>query len=120
MDDLIAELERAEKGSQPELLHRAVDFARDQGWFNEDEHAKAWAFINIGAFESAALTLVPEGRYWRINPSLSKGRPTAGVECDTCEAMAEAATPALALTIAALKARKETPAEAGELPGSHD
>jgi len=63
----------------------------------------------------AALTLVPEGYRWNVESSenglLSHIKPVAGVAVDEAAAPSSdqffAATPALALCIAALKAREE-------------
>jgi len=60
-----------------------------------DQHYRAVRMIEIGAYESAAVTLVPEGCGWMVMGNAAK----VGVW------PSRAATPALALCSAALRAR---------------
>lgn len=78
-------------------------------------NAKSWVFSNYldaGAWLNGALLLVPEGLIWGIancgvkndQPDLNRATATCGKPDDT-NGPVEAATPALALTAAALRAR---------------
>jgi hypothetical protein len=69
--------------------------------------------LDVGAFLDAAMSLVPEGWFWRVGHStLYAGwASTNRLHPDHCnredETFAKAATPALALCAAALRARGE-------------
>lgn len=73
------------------------------------------AFLDVGAWENAAIMLVPEGWAWMVGCSAGEGffatlSPTdeSGIEADMVDTIA--ATSALALTAAAIRARSENPA----------
>lgn len=120
--DLAAKVEAAE-GPTFELMSDAFDLCFPKPatiW--ADDH-KTWsaeysewqgkqsafcAFLDVGAWVDAAMMLVPEGCVWE----LSQGRDgcSALVECSDVGGQAQAATPALALTAASLRARSEIPA----------
>ncbi|API60572.1 hypothetical protein BSL82_15815 [Tardibacter chloracetimidivorans] len=130
MTDLAAKVEAAE-GPTFELMCDAFDlcFPKPPRIWTEDYNAWAdeytqWQarasafslFLDVGAWENAAMMLVPEGWFWRVGHStlyagwahLNRKHP------DFCnredEHSAQAATPALALTAASLRARSENPA----------
>ncbi len=127
-DDLIARLEAAAaRGREPDLeIHKAVgrcdptaryiDTIDGLQWFEHHPEVPGGAdecFEEpLPAYTTsldAALTLVPEGRSWMIGRTLG-GRHNAVVGVDGRTVTHD--TPALALCIAALKARaaKEMPA----------
>ena len=117
-DTLIAWLEAATEKDQREGLLAAANHARLRGWINDAEQARMFAFIEVGAFLDAALILVPGGYdVWLIGVSrqISNGvfthdyKPYAEVMNAQEQVFGEeAATPALALCIAALKAWEQS------------
>jgi len=115
LSDLIAELERATEGSRELDLaicrgigaaviasprRPVVKFARGDHWRSPPAYTTSL---------DAALSLVPEGWSWMVrNVHGNMGGPQGVAYCtrpDTDNETARAATPALALVIAALKAR---------------
>ena len=99
---LIARVEAATVAEQSDVLAAALMAARKAGWFAAKQYSSALRMLAAGAYESAALTLVPGGWLWEVRDdgvawvtSPDKGGSWPGT----------AATPALALTAAALPAR---------------
>lgn len=118
LDSLIAELERAAEG----LRELDGEIALSLGWV---KHHAGWAHWttpdglenrHVPFFSDsldAALTLVPEGCGWEISvdPDWEGKIPPSAVVCPIGESpqrriLTVAPTPALALCIAALKARQ--------------
>lgn len=108
MKDLIKKLEAATEGSREldiSILKQIMPYRRDRfhAIANLDKKHRYTTSID------AALTLVPEGFHWWLESGNEYGsNPHAGVyhkENEQQEGIAE--TPALALCIAALKARGE-------------
>ena len=112
---LIARVEAATVAEQSDVLAAALMAARKAGWFAAKQYSSALRMLAASAYESAALTLVPEGmvwnagndtpgwaHVWRDSPQYD-GRPHDG----------RSATPGLALTAAALRARL---AQMGDAP----
>lgn len=99
MDDLIQRIEAAEGADRAldyDIAHLTGDHFRNGG--------KAPAYT---ASIDAALTLVPEGYDWSLdNFDGDRGRPHAWVCKDGPFYNATAATPALALCAAALRAKE--------------
>lgn len=115
MTDLVTRLQQATEGSReehirlfteveiylgddcPEDFSRHLEQARRSG---SDKRALGYLFL-------AALTLVPEGRWWVVNSGVqsqsARAQIDAGKPWETFEG--HGATPALALCIAALRAR---------------
>lgn len=115
MTDLIARLQSAAPYQQRELLWEAVKLAKDREWIDAHTYARSARFLDAAAYVDAALTLVPEGLEWKAggNPGAVKYAGEAEIEHPK-EGWAgcietTGATPALALVIAALKARDATP-----------
>lgn len=115
-EELIERLEAATADQQATVLADAVRFARDAGWIDRERAAEAFNWIAYGAYESAALALVPAGCDWVVRSGMTDHptdtRPYAhvmfgNVNRDRRRSLGEAhaATPALALCIAALKAQ---------------
>lgn len=122
MNELIERLEAAGWKDQRPLLREAFDIIRPEPrkwdgfpWINPRKEWVNWykdwrwfeAALRIGAYESAALTLVPEGWDWGGHSDCEfyvfKRRPDMrGGYARIIDATA--ATPALAICIAALKA----------------
>ena len=105
LPDLIAALERAE-GPSPYLDEVIDDMALERGW--RQERATYHGLTYTSSID-AALTLVPVGRDWHVqkNPSVSAAWALVEMPDRTQWGtnMHKAATPAIALCIAALKAR---------------
>ncbi len=102
-EELIAALERADGGEQDALIRCALRFALMQGWITVATWDRAVRMCDAEAYESAALTLVrkwsglllvqlPNGK-WHV--AFYGGLKAIG------------ATPAIAICIAALRARGE-------------
>ena len=116
-DDLIARL-KAATGPDRELDARlciALGLSRDNvmvgvgGWcINSETNPNPYKSPAYTASIDAALTLVPEGWLWRIMPSDFDGWLAEVWTDDTldCEFGVRAKTPALAICIAALRARE--------------
>jgi hypothetical protein len=111
-DDLFKYLEEATEDEQKDALNAVFLFAVKNGWIEDFPCYKARQFISIGAYESAALTLVPEGLCWRYDSALGYAEifdlskspiHVAGSSDDPC---LNGKPPALALCIAALKAHQ--------------
>lgn len=123
MDNLIARVEAGTAEQQRELLIEAA-FEIANGWWSEERDAKFYAMLDAEAYESAALMLVPEGwvsgfehwpdpkgetcKAWLKQTSTSKigheyfwGHATGDLHID-----GKAATPALAIGAAALRAKE--------------
>ena len=106
MDELIRKLEVATEADQPHLLRKALDYARDQGWISKEKFYQAQRFIDVGASIDAALTLVPVGASVILGfKQTAQTRPWARVGNSEHGADKTGATPAIALVIAALRAR---------------
>lgn len=132
MKDLIERLEKAE-GPDRELDY-AIEavmhpwlaegsyrrLAGDNGWHSPTPPIKGGDKIasarDFTASLDAALTLVPEGRWWVLNSGVQSGAARAQVDAGTAWQSYEAhgATPAIATCIAALRARMAHPAKEGE------
>lgn len=110
---LAEKVEAAEPWMQTGLLLDAWDLIAP---LNGAEWAKGeagtfCAMVECGAFESAALMLVPNGAFWRCghdgegaDPSLFDARVFEPMTMES-KAVGTASTPALALTAAALGAK---------------
>ena len=107
MSDLLTRLKAATAEQQHELILQALWHAREREWITEERYYQAVSWCDDGAFESAALTLVPEGMMWLLcsDGTADIGREPASGTMLVGEFEGEAATPALAFVIAALRAR---------------
>jgi hypothetical protein len=102
---LIARVEAATVAEQSDVLAAALMAARKAGWFTAKQYSSALRMLAAGAYESAAASLVPEGCEWTRHFG-ANGRLTMMVHGpDPAGSLVQAATPALALTAAALRAR---------------
>ena len=105
-------IEAAEGAEQRHMLELAWqevhgEFPGGCEWHSEANQRFA-RLLNAGAYLNAALTLVPEGYDWSLdNFDGDQGKPHAWVCKDGPFYNATAATPALALCAAALKAHIE-------------
>jgi len=109
MSDLIARLEAAAADEQQNLVLECLNLAYKHQWLPMRAYAVAVSWCMTGAYESAALTLVPEGYEWTIGLVNTRGFCSLGPEGTfTTTAEVDAATPALAICAAALKARSES------------
>lgn len=100
MSDLIDRLGKATEAEQADVLRDAIEYAWLRRWITQDVRERAKEWIRLGAYESAALTLVPEGARWNV------GHDGATVEGATDVFQRGHTCPALALAIAALLARE--------------
>ena len=108
IDTLIRELEGTSATVERGAILDALTYAHASKWIDTATFHSAQKMLHVGAFLSAALTLVPEGLAWTMysDGSIELGpEPSDGQMMDSVWA-AEAATPALALCIVALKARR--------------
>lgn len=117
MTDIIARLEAATEDQQRWLLVEAIKLAHVRGWIDNKTYVKAIAFVEIGAFVDAALTLVPDAlakkpAWWGVRRGgLTYFHASIGViepyEDGVPQGIwAHANTPALALCSADLKAHQ--------------
>lgn len=107
LPELIAALEAAKADDQGGMVRTALWFARDQQWITQDAYERGYHMCDAGAYESAALSLVPDGAYWDAGHSYVH-KPRDCYESTVGHPYGHeghAKTPALALCIAALKAR---------------
>lgn len=114
--DLIARLEKATAPTRPLFEESYLAAHGKPCWDDGDDGYFFNECLDIGAWESAALTLVPEGWYWRAGKTTlfagwafvhathpDHGEPGRNEFWHKSE---RDTTPALALVIAALKARQ--------------
>ena len=103
MKDLIAKLEAAQEDEQGELILKALQYAFEHDWIIATRFVLAKMWVRSGAYLSAAMVLVPKGWFCRLDTSgadVQLWHPDKRWE----EYRGFAATPALAVAIAALKA----------------
>lgn len=101
LDDLIARVEAAD-GPDRELDAEIGRIAAERflGYIPPEPQRGC---IRYTASLDAAMTLRPEGAVWKV-----EDHPVYGISAVVQDQQSYAATPALALTAAALRARKET------------
>ena len=116
MKTLITKLEAAPEDEQEQLIQDALQYAFEHDWITATVFVLAKEWLRMGAFLCAALVLVPEGWWWRMNQS---GGPMRGEQNDLSpiytttlfrprlEVRGTHGTPALAFTIAAMKAHMQ-------------
>jgi hypothetical protein len=108
---LIARVEVVTVAEQSDVFAVALRVARKAGWFAAKQYSSARRMLAASAYESAALTLVPEG--WFVMLGYQNGGQSAGASLMEYpawqnrgrDAQGTADTPALALVAAALRAR---------------
>ena len=109
MTALLQRLEAASADEQGHLISEAASYAREQGWIDHATCLKAISWVKVGAYLDAALTLVPEGTDWKLHRTSCNADVwfTAEIQ-DSNEDWwrARKSSPALALCIAALRARE--------------
>ena len=115
MKDLIAKLEAAPEAQQELVFLEVLELARNRNWINDDTHERARQWVINGAYLSAAEVRVPEGwhvshAYWTKTAATFNLTKEVGVYAEA----RDMAAPALALTIAALKAHDGIEMAAGE------
>jgi hypothetical protein len=100
-EELIAALESATAEQQGHLILQALWLAHERGWITAQAGERAFKMLSVGAYESAALTLVPANRIgpWCIFDFTNSAKAEVDGEPGV------GATPALALAAAALKAQ---------------
>lgn len=111
---LIERVEQATSEQQGEVIATVLMTARKTGWLTSAQYSAALHMLVAKAYESAALALVPEGWGWSLHsaedtcPSCAycvphtKALPWPDIE------ESRAATSALALVAAALRAKMES------------
>ena len=117
IDTLIREVEGASVSAERGVILDALTYAHASKWIDAATFHRAQKMLRVGAFLSAVLPLMPEG-YAIEKLMIWPGQPSdvmlLGTHFQNGEYWhtgkdgrwkAEAATPALALCIAALKAR---------------
>ena len=105
MKDLIAKLEAAPEAQQELVFLEVLELARNRNWINDDTHERARQWVINGAYLSAAEVLVPEKYAWRLQEVVGSGMAIVAPEGKKWNfPKIHAATPALAITIAAMKA----------------
>ena len=132
--NLIAQLEAAREDNQHIAIYDALKFAHKSGWITARQFDRALHQRDCGAYLDAARMLVPEGYSWSCYAHPIRGAvepeprsycsvylldtevtKTSGGALDrrllSGPFEGEATTPALALTVAALRAREEVAAE---------
>lgn len=126
MTDLTKLAERVEGGTpdeQASLLEEGAVALRGHSQSRTDPWWGRWdALMSVDAFESAAMTLVPEGwTFWSIQlKRIGTGHEGARAEVsrlsggDEDYCISRAATPALALAAAALRAKDQADAQEGQ------
>lgn len=113
LTDLIARLETATAEEQDGALMDAIDCANARGWITGPELFKADRWRAYGAYESAALVLLPDG--WSVSLNafpIESGKPHVSrcfLNGDGKVARNEehCATPALAIAAASIRAHME-------------
>jgi hypothetical protein len=108
---LIVRVEAATVAEQSDVFAAALMAARKAGWFAAKQYSSALRMLAACAYESAAASLVPEG--WFVMLGYQNGGQSAGASLTEFpawqnrgrDAQGTAATPALALTAAGLRAR---------------
>ena len=106
MKELIAELEGATEARQELVIREALKFARDQGWITIQTYTKAEAWAHSGAYLSAAMVMVPEGWMVRKFEQWPDGWYCSIVKSSAAH-QGNQKPPALAITIAAMRAWEE-------------
>ena len=109
-DELIARLEAATDATQDAVVRKALRFAVAHGWITVEACERAMRMCDAGGYESAALTLVPEGMtfcLWQDHRgNCAQVRRPSALSRGVVEPITKGApTPAIALYIAALRAR---------------
>lgn len=105
---LIERVEQATSEQQGEVIAAVLMTARKTGWLTSAQYSAALHMLVAKAYESAALALVPEGWGWHVD-YLPPQTPWASLVWQgRMRHACHAATPALALGLAALRARMES------------
>ena len=113
IDTLIRDLEKASVSEERGVILDALTYAHASKWIDTATFHNAQKMLHVGAFLSAVLVLVPEG--WSIaglwEAVQRKDRPWWGVNLRRDDpykvlTVQGSTTPALGLSIAAIKARR--------------
>lgn len=112
LTDLIERVESAHEDTQHIIIYDALVFAHCEGWITDNNYDIAQQMKRSGAFHDAALKLLPPKYDWIVGDVNGHygGTPYACVG-DTTQHFA--ATSALALAAACLKARAAIAAATG-------
>lgn len=111
---LITKVEQTTEDEQYVAIYDALVFAHKHEWITNGPYYIALKFLRAGAYESAALLLVPEGRtFWHLSRYSDPAEFASECSFSTYSddgsephhVKSDAATPALALTAAALRAK---------------
>ena len=106
MKELIAKLEAATEGEQERLILEALDVAHRHNWINPATYTKAWGWAAAGHYLSAAMVMVPEGWMVRKFEQWPDGWYCSIVKSSAAH-QGNQKPPALAITIAAMRAWEE-------------
>lgn len=113
MEALIQRVEAAEEAVQAPWLKRAIDAAWKARWITDAVWRRADELLQAGAYLDAAVSLVPSGCEWQVHSANAFGGAMAGLflngrrNGERAHWARDCATPALALTAAALRALLE-------------
>lgn len=106
IDTLLSEINTAGAERERKLISDALFLAHKRGWFAMDDYRLACAQWGCAAYLSAAEALVGDEFEWSRHRG-ANGRMTMQVDGDgPIGCQAQAATPAMTLTSAALQAHK--------------
>lgn len=107
MTPLLTRLEAASAVDEHVVIALVLKHAKDQEWLTTHAYTLAMRRHSCGAYLDAVLPLVPEGAVWAISCSDSHEgfRATVMPKAASHDRTVQAATPALALCSAALRAR---------------
>ena len=107
IDTLIRELEGASGSAERGAILDALTYAHASKWIDTAAFHRAQKMLHVGAFLSAAMVLVPEG--WNVNIEIASFQNAAWLHKTGETVKSDYGTnrpPALALSIASLKARR--------------
>ena len=108
MTDLIERLEAGTADQEAELLWEVLAHAKEQSWIDTEANDLACEWVYTGACVCAALELVPDNCGWQIESygtaSIHSLKRRPGIIGFLITGGGEAATPALAIAIAAVRA----------------
>lgn len=105
VDTLIRDLEEAPVGKERAAILDALTYAHASKWIDTAAFHRAQKMLHVGAFLSAALTLLPEGWWWSLETFSDGCYARVAETSKQLHCLGTQKPPALALCIAALKAR---------------
>lgn len=119
MEELIVRLLTGRPDQTIPLVRESIEHARNVAWLSAARYADAIRLLDAGASIDAALKLLPEGAVWHMMTDYGdlqrakvgpRENPSASIYNDNPNIFIEedAATPALAFCVAALKSHAAT------------